>query len=76
MNAGGVRTAAFEFLGEDGYFDAVAEQWEGCKARGVVEGLKLVWGEGMEELGRGWERLGAGEVGPDEGLLFVLPVGV
>lgn len=42
----------------------------------MVDGLGLVWGKGMQDVEKGWERLCKGEVGPTEGLVFEMPVGV
>jgi hypothetical protein len=72
LNASGLRDAAITILGEERYFNDFYRDWNQCKAGGVVKGLKLVWGEGMKELGNGWERLYKGEVEPDEGLVFAL----
>jgi hypothetical protein len=74
MDAGAVRAAGISILGEDGYFDAFFKDWNQCKAQGVVKGLELVWGEGMEDVGRGWGKLCRGQVRATEGLVFKLPV--
>jgi hypothetical protein len=72
VNASGLRDAGISILREEKYFDDFFNDWNQCKAGGGFKGLKLVWGEGMEELGKGWEKLCKGEVGPDEGLVFSL----
>ncbi|KAG0652107.1 hypothetical protein D0Z07_1038 [Hyphodiscus hymeniophilus] len=72
VNASGMRTQAMVALGEKEYFEDFLKHWTGFKMAGGFKGLRLVWGEGMEAVGKGWEKLCKGEVGPDEGLVFDL----
>lgn len=72
INASAMRTQAMEKNGEQRYYDDFAKVWDLVKKGSYIQGMQLVWGEGMEDLGRGWERLCKGEVGPDEGLVFSL----
>ena len=72
INASGLRSQAMNILGEAKYFEDFLSEWKACKERGVVDGVRLIWDEGMSAVGKGWERLYKGDVGPDEGLLFTL----
>lgn len=76
LNAGAIRAGGCSILGDEAYIDAFLDDWNRCKAKGVVDGLGLVWGKGMQDVEKGWERLCKGEVGPTEGLVFEMPVGV
>lgn len=71
-NASGIRDLAMGMLGEKAYFEEFGREWEGFKRGGGVDGLEVEWGEGMEGVGEGWERLVAGTVGPRKGLVFNL----
>lgn len=59
-------------LGHKTYFEELLTEWKMYREGGVQKGLQLVWGKGMDDVGKGWERLYKGEVGPDEGLVFEL----
>lgn len=72
INASKMRTQAIERIGEPKYYDDFAKVWDSVKKGGYIRGMRLVWGEGMEDLGRGWGKLYKGQVGPDEGLVFSL----
>jgi len=61
-----------DILGERKYFEGFLKEWNLLKERGGVKGLRLIWGEGMDDAAKGWKRLCGGEVGPDEGLLYEL----
>jgi hypothetical protein len=78
INASAIRSQAMDQIGEQRFYDDFAKLWDSVKTGGYIKGMRLVWGEGMEDLGRGWEKLCKGEVGPNEGLVFSLvekPVG-
>jgi Protein of unknown function (DUF2855) len=72
INASALRTQAMDKIGKGRYYRDFAKVWDSVKTGGYIKGLRLVWGEGMEDLGRGWEKLYRGEVGADEGLIFSL----
>lgn len=72
VNASKMRTQAMEKSGEQRFYDDFAKIWDSVKKGGYIKGMRLVWGEGMADLGRGWEKLYMGQVGPDEGLVFSL----
>ena len=72
VNASGLRSQAMKILGEKKYFEDFLKEWKLHKERGGFHGLRLVWGEGMEAVGKGWEKIYKGEVGPDEGMVFAL----
>lgn len=71
MNTSEVREVVVEAIGAGEYFDGVREAWEGFCERGGCEGVEVGVGRGVEELGRGWERLCGGKVGSG-GLVYVL----
>ncbi|KUJ10978.1 uncharacterized protein LY89DRAFT_723476 [Mollisia scopiformis] len=72
FNASIVRGKAIEVLGEKRFFEELMREWKVFKEGGLVESLRLVWGEGMEGVGKGWERLCEGGVSADQGLVFSL----
>jgi hypothetical protein len=72
INASALRTQSMKILGEKEYFEGFLKEWTSLKKAGGFHGLRLVWGDGMEAVGKGWEKLYQGEVGPDEGLVFTL----
>ncbi|KFY16964.1 hypothetical protein V492_00973 [Pseudogymnoascus sp. VKM F-4246] len=72
VNTSGMRSQAVGILGHKTYFEELLTEWRMYREGGVPKGLQLVWGKGMDDVGKGWERLYKGEVGPDEGLVFEL----
>ncbi|KFY92512.1 hypothetical protein V498_04903 [Pseudogymnoascus sp. VKM F-4517 (FW-2822)] len=72
VNTSGMRSQAVGILGHKTYFEELLTEWRTYRERGVPKGLQLVWGKGMDDVGKGWERLYKGKVGPDEGLVFEL----
>jgi hypothetical protein len=54
------------------FFEDFTKVWNSVKKGGYINGMRLVWGEGMEDFGRGWEKLYKEEFSPDEGLVFSL----
>jgi hypothetical protein len=74
VNASALRSQAMEILGDKQYFLDFMQEWNQFKGQGGIAKLRLVWGEGMGDVAKGWERLCKGEVGPDEGLVFSLGV--
>lgn len=72
VNASGIRDAVIGLLGEKEYFTSAAKAWDEYKKTLPATGMRLIWGEGMQELGNGWEKLCRGEVGPEDGLVFDL----
>jgi hypothetical protein len=71
VNASGLRDAAIAIVGEDVYFEDSYKAYNNFKEKGIT-GLRLIWGTGMDELGKGWEKLYKGTARPDEGLVFDL----
>ncbi|CZR68932.1 uncharacterized protein PAC_18833 [Phialocephala subalpina] len=72
FNASAAGVQAVNVLGEKRYSDELLTEWLAFKNRGLVQGLELVWGVGMEAVGKGWEKLCKGEVKSDQGLVFYL----
>lgn len=70
--ANDMRLRAIEKLGEREYWERLNSAWEEFRDRGVIKGLKFKWGEGMDDVKEGWEALCKGNVGPDEGFVFLL----
>ncbi|KAI1334922.1 hypothetical protein F5Y15DRAFT_399734 [Xylariaceae sp. FL0016] len=71
LNADVMRTAAMQKTGEVKYFEDIGNSWQEFRSTGV-RGFKVNWGEGMDDVIQGWDRLARGEVTPDEGLAFKL----
>jgi hypothetical protein len=59
-------------MGEQRYSEELLRDYWSFKEQGLVEGLHMVWGEGMEDVGKGWEKLCKGQLGSDQGLVFSL----
>lgn len=57
---------------EKKYFQDVLKEWNLSTDGGAVKGLRLVWGDSMDDVGKGREKLDKGEVGADEGLAFTV----
>ncbi|PVH67855.1 hypothetical protein DL98DRAFT_579062 [Cadophora sp. DSE1049] len=72
FNASAARVQDVNILGEKRYSDELLTEWLAFKIRGLVQVLELVWGVGMEAMGKGWEKLCKGEVKSDQGLVFYL----
>jgi len=75
VNASGLRDEAMDILGMKEYFEDVAKACQAYKDALKKTPLELVWGDGMEVLGKGWERLCLEDVRPNEGLVFDLNAG-
>ncbi|KAK3380556.1 hypothetical protein B0T24DRAFT_523091 [Lasiosphaeria ovina] len=69
-NAGGLREKAIALLSAAVYLPQQTAAWEGFKAEGAVPGLRLEWGQGLDALSHGWDRLAKGEYGPEVGLVY------
>lgn len=72
FNASRAGVQAKEVLGEKRYLDELLGDYLAFKESGLVKRLNLVWGEGMEDVGKGWEKLCKSEVKSDQGLVFSL----
>lgn len=72
FNASRAGVQAKEVLGEKRYLDELLRDYLAFKESGLVKRLHLVWGEGMEDVGKGWDKLCRGEVKSDQGLVFSL----
>ncbi|KAK3339727.1 hypothetical protein B0T25DRAFT_586309 [Lasiosphaeria hispida] len=72
VNAGGLRETAVAKLGAAAFFSGQDAAWEQFKANGVVPGLSLSWGRGIDALQEGWNALAKGEYGPEVGLVYEL----
>ncbi|KAI1121867.1 hypothetical protein F5Y10DRAFT_255367 [Nemania abortiva] len=71
VNAGDMRRRAMQRVGEETYWSEEERSWEDFRKDGI-KGLSASWGEGMEDVIKGWDRLARGEVLPSEGLVFKL----
>ncbi|KAI0205269.1 hypothetical protein F4808DRAFT_411113 [Astrocystis sublimbata] len=69
VNADDMRRRAMKAVGEERYWSEEAKSWEHFREQGV-KGLSFTWGEGMEAVIEGWDRLASGKVLPSEGLVF------
>ncbi|KAI4869617.1 hypothetical protein F4820DRAFT_384888 [Hypoxylon rubiginosum] len=69
VNASGLLTAAMEKAGERAFFDGFEAAWREYRANGI-KGVRVVWGEGMGDVEKGWDRFARNGVQADEGLMF------
>lgn len=72
FNASATRDKALKVVGEKLFLEEFRKDWLSFKERGLVKGTDMIWGEGMEDVGRGWEKLCKSEVGANQGLVFSL----
>lgn len=71
INASDIRDRAIAKVGEQKYFGDFEEAWETFK-KTPVKGLRVSWGNGLDDVLKGWESLAKGTVQPDEGLVYVI----
>ncbi|KAI8945921.1 hypothetical protein F4801DRAFT_97848 [Xylaria longipes] len=71
VNADDMRRRAMKTLGEEEYWAEEGRSWEQFRDQGI-KGLGVTWGEGMQDVVKGWDRLARGEVLPSEGLVYKL----
>ncbi|KAI8626320.1 hypothetical protein F5Y19DRAFT_226761 [Xylariaceae sp. FL1651] len=71
VSAGDMRRRAMKRVGEERYWAEEMASWEKFRREGI-KGFGVNWGEGMEDVIRGWDRLARGEVLPSEGLVYKL----
>ncbi|KAI1769477.1 hypothetical protein GGR53DRAFT_1268 [Hypoxylon sp. FL1150] len=69
VSADGLLTLAMQKEGERAFWEAYEKAWEEYRNEGV-KGLNVRWGEGMEDVKKGWDRFTKNEVRADEGLIF------
>ncbi|KAF8850639.1 hypothetical protein BDZ45DRAFT_769495 [Acephala macrosclerotiorum] len=72
FNASAARVQAINVLDEKRYSEELLKGWAIFKELGLVKGLTMIWGEGMEDVRKGWEKLCKGDVKSDQGLVFCL----
>ncbi|KAI0859464.1 hypothetical protein F4860DRAFT_255518 [Xylaria cubensis] len=66
-----MRRRVMKNFGEEWYWAEEGRSWEQFRDRGI-KGLGVSWGEGMQDVIKGWDRLARGEVLPSEGLVYKL----
>ncbi|KAK7932141.1 hypothetical protein PG985_002853 [Apiospora marii] len=71
VNTGDLRERAAAQVGWPAVLGEADAAYEEFKRAGV-EGFKIRWGEGMEAVAEGWERLAKGGTSPEEGMAFLL----
>ncbi|KAK7943423.1 uncharacterized protein PG986_012536 [Apiospora aurea] len=71
VNTGDLRERAAVRVGRGTVFEGTEAAYAAFKEEGV-KGFKVRWGEGMEAVKGGWERLAKGETRPEEGMAFLL----
>lgn len=71
-NASGLRQFAIDTLGPDGYLESLKSAWRQLLKEGALPGVKLVFEDGMEAFSAAWDKLCAGEVSADKGLVFTV----
>lgn len=74
FNTSKAKVQAMEVLGEKRYAEELEQGWKLFKEGELanMKGFEMVWGNGMEAVGKGWDMLCKGEVGADQGLVFSL----
>ncbi|KAI0161161.1 hypothetical protein GGR52DRAFT_576563 [Hypoxylon sp. FL1284] len=69
VNASDMLMSAIEQNGERGFADEYEAAWRKYRDAGI-KGFRVVWGEGIEDVKKGWDRFARNEVKADEGLAF------
>ncbi|KAK2764465.1 hypothetical protein FQN54_009160 [Arachnomyces sp. PD_36] len=72
MNASGTKELSMKMLGEKGYFEQLGKEWDGFMKDRETLGLEIELGDGMDGVGKGWDRLTEGRVESKTGLVFKL----
>ncbi|KAK8880162.1 hypothetical protein PGQ11_001456 [Apiospora arundinis] len=71
VNTGDLRERAAAQVGRQQVFDSAEAAFAEFKRDGVA-GFSVRWGEGMEAVAEGWERLAKGQTRAEEGMAFLL----
>ncbi|KAI1181181.1 hypothetical protein F4777DRAFT_592830 [Nemania sp. FL0916] len=71
LNADTLRRRAVQRVGEATYCAEEAASWAKFRRVGI-RGLEMVWGEGVDDVARGWDRIARGEYVPSQGLVYKL----
>jgi hypothetical protein len=71
VSASDLREAAIAKDGEQKYFDSLEAAWKAFKQQ-EIPGFKVRWGDGMEDVKRGWETIAANKAPVSEGLVYVI----
>lgn len=71
VNASDMRDRAMEKVGEVQYFRDFEKAWDDFK-KTSIKGLKITWGDSMEDVKKGWDLICTGGLKPNEGLSYVL----
>ncbi|KAI2620033.1 hypothetical protein GGR54DRAFT_112849 [Hypoxylon sp. NC1633] len=71
VHAGILQDLAMGKVGEVEYFRGLNESWEGLRKDGF-SGFTVTWGQGMADVGRGWDKFAKNEARADEGLVFTI----
>ncbi|KAI1405228.1 hypothetical protein F4819DRAFT_444506 [Hypoxylon fuscum] len=69
VSADALQTLGCGKVGERAYFEGLNKSWDEFQKTGI-KGLRITWGEGMEDVKKGWDRFARNEVQADEGLVF------
>ncbi|OJD19354.1 hypothetical protein AJ78_00716 [Emergomyces pasteurianus Ep9510] len=70
VNASDIFAEAAKKVGRKEFEEEFSKSWAEFVDAGEVRGLKLEVGQGMDAVAKGWDRLCAGDVGPETGLVF------
>lgn len=71
VNTGDLRARAAAQVGWPAVLAGADAAYEEFKQAGV-KGFRIRWGQGMEAVAEGWERLAKGGTSPEEGMAFLL----
>ncbi|EEQ89123.1 hypothetical protein RJZ56_007676 [Blastomyces dermatitidis] len=70
VNASDVFAEAAKKVGKKEFEDEFSKCWGEFLDAGGVPGLKMEVGEGMDAVGKGWDKICSGELEPETGLVF------
>ncbi|OAX81432.1 hypothetical protein ACJ72_04225 [Emergomyces africanus] len=70
VNASDIFAEAAKKVGKKEFEEEFLKGWGEFVDAGAVPGLKLEVGQGMDAVAKGWDRLCAGDVGPETGLVY------
>ena len=71
LSGSDLRDNAIAKVGERGYHKGVAAGWEEF-AKHPIPGLTVKWGDGMEDVQKGWDLLASGRAKSNEVLAYVV----
>ncbi|KUI64539.1 hypothetical protein VM1G_00619 [Cytospora mali] len=71
VNASDMRARAMAKVGEKQYFEGLEDAWKAFNKAGI-KGFRVTWGDGMQDVAKGWDLLCSGGSKPSDGLSYVI----